>query len=119
MKKLFLILALVFSASSFALNEGLSNMDLIKLSADADVQLQSLDRYFQAEMGRIGEPATHDEGRVIAALRDMIQRSITEMTNTLFPHHHITEDDLRNIDFQALQIQLDETRILVDELIVD
>lgn len=117
MKKLLFLAIALMSLSSFALNEGLSDMDLIKLSGDKDVQLQSLKDFFQQEKMNADAGFDRELGRQMAYYINSAEAKIKDIDSVLFPEgRSLTEDDLRNIDFNALQATLDALRSDIEEI---
>ena len=115
MKKLLLIALALLSVSSFALNEGLSNADLIQISADKDVQLQSLKQFFVHEKMNADGIVSDEEGKIVAAMIDSISREFKAVEKVLFDEVQV-ESDLRRIDFNDIQVRLNNIRALIEEI---
>jgi hypothetical protein len=116
MKSLLITILTLLSLSTLALNEGLSNADLVKLSADKDIQLLALKDYFKQERDNAEGISDHTEGKIVAAIIDSTEREIKAVEKILFSSNGMTEDDLRRIDFNDLQTRLDNIREMIDQI---
>jgi predicted nucleotidyltransferase len=114
MKKFLVIVLSLYSLSGFALNENLSNADLVKLSGSIDYQLSSLRDELSDVLSAKASIVNDDEGQIVATIRLDIEADLDYVKAKLFYSDNMTEEDLRTIDYKELQKRLDRAEENLD-----
>ena len=109
-KSLLLVLALLMSVSSFALDK-----DSMKQLADLDREILETSRTYESKVESLESTYfSHDEGKIVATMMNIIDSNLKELKNNL---KNVESDlDANNLDIESMNKLIDQTQILIQEL---